>query len=310
MEGALQVRGLVKDFTSVRAVDGLSFEVRPGEIFALLGPNGAGKTSVVRMLLGIIRKDAGEVTWRLDGTDSTAPDPSRLGYLPEDRGLYKDVPVHRTLTYFGSLRGLSRSAARAAATGWLDRLGLGDRAKDKIESLSKGNQQKVQFAAAVLHDPSFVILDEPFSGLDPVNQDRFLDYIRAMRDAGATVLLSAHQMQLVERLADRLLLMKSGKEVLSGPIDEVRRSAGAGQRLVLQVDGEPDLERTAGCPGVERVVPPENGRLLVVLDEEASLSDVLRELARHLVITSIHDERPTLHDIYVDAVREREEAAS
>jgi len=209
----LSIQSVEKTYATVRAVAGISLDVAPGEIVALLGPNGAGKTTLLRMLVGITRPDRGRILW--EGTEAT-PAPGTLGYLPEDRGLYQDVPIHRTLSYFARLRGIPGAEAQRLAAEWLARLELADRAGEKLAALSKGNQQKVQFAAAVLHRPRFAILDEPFSGLDPLNQELFLDLVRGLRDAGTTVLFSAHQMPLVERLADRVFVMHRGRELLHG----------------------------------------------------------------------------------------------
>lgn len=209
----LSIQSVEKTYATVRAVTGISLDVPSGEIVALLGPNGAGKTTLLRMLVGITRPDRGRILW--EGTEQ-APGPGTLGYLPEDRGLYQDVPIHRTLCYFARLRGIPGAEAERLATEWVTRLELKDRAGEKLASLSKGNQQKVQFAAAVLHRPRFAILDEPFSGLDPLNQELFLDLVRGLRDAGTTVLFSAHQMALVERLADRVIVMHRGRELLHG----------------------------------------------------------------------------------------------
>ena len=216
----LDVRSVRKRFASVQAVSDLTLTVRPGEIFALLGPNGAGKSTLLRMLVGITRPDEGSVRWPSLGVDRLPP--AALGYLPEDRGLYQDMPLVAVLTYFGSLRGLAPAAAQRAAEHWLDRLELLPRAKEKVGTLSKGNQQKVQFAAAVLHRPACAILDEPFSGLDPLNQELFLRLVTELRDQGTTVILSAHQMSLVERLADHVFIMHHGREVLSGTLPEIR----------------------------------------------------------------------------------------
>jgi ABC-2 type transport system ATP-binding protein len=208
----------------VTAVDDVSLELRPGEIFALLGPNGAGKTTLLRMLLGLLRPDTGEIRY---GGNGALP-PTQVGYLPEDRGLYPDVPVLRTLVYFGRLRGMSRPAAGQAAERWLDRLELHDRRNEPLKALSKGNQQKVQFISAVLHGPRLAVLDEPFSGLDPLNQDVFLSLFRELRAEGTTILLSAHQMQLVERVVDRLMVLNRGRAVMHGTLDEIRARHGAG----------------------------------------------------------------------------------
>jgi ABC-2 type transport system ATP-binding protein len=221
----LRVEGVTKRYRGVTAVDGLSFHVERQQIMALLGPNGAGKTTTVRMIQGIVPPDEGRVILDIPGATG-APRPG-LGYLPEDRGLYKDQPIERTLRFFGRLRGLTKSEARDATESWLERFGLADRRRDKLDTLSKGNQQKVQFASAVLHRPAFAVLDEPFSGLDPVNQDAFLELLAELRDEGMTILLSAHQMELVERIADRVLLMARGREVLSGSLDELRGEGGS-----------------------------------------------------------------------------------
>ena len=238
----LEVRDVVKRYATVRAVDGLAFEVERGEIFALLGPNGAGKTTMVRMLLRILRPDEGSIRWDLGQPAGERADPRRIGYLPEERGLHKDVPVLRSLTYFGMLHGMSRREARAEGQRWLEELELAERARDKLDTLSKGNQQKVQFAAAVLHRPEFAVLDEPFSGFDPVNQERFLAHIQEMRARGTTVVLSAHQMPLVERVADRILLIDRGRAVLSGTLEEIRARSRVGRRLLLELGGTGALD--------------------------------------------------------------------
>jgi ABC-2 type transport system ATP-binding protein len=297
----LDVRHVSKSFSSVRAVTDVSFAVRRGEIFALLGPNGAGKTTLVRMLLGIFWPDAGQFDFSLHGQHAW-PKPADVGYLPEDRGLYKDIPILRTLTYFGVLRGMARSAARRAATHWLERMHLGDRANERLEVLSKGNQQKVQFISAILHRPAFAILDEPFSGLDPLNQEFFSTLIRELRDDGMTILLSAHQMQIVEKLADRVLLMNQGSEILSGTMDEIRRKTKSGPRLGLRVRGSADPVGLFDHPAVESVERNDDGRVTLILREGATLSDLLVRTGSTLDVEVIQSERLTLHDIYVRAM--------
>jgi ABC-2 type transport system ATP-binding protein len=225
----VSLRQVRKEFATVTAVGDISLDIPRGGVFALLGPNGAGKTTLLRMILGLILPDAGTISWH-DGIAAGrhggpgSPDRRSIGYLPEDRGLYPDVEVLRTLVYFGTLRGMSREAARSAAVEWLERLQLADRAGEPLKSLSKGNQQKVQFISAVLHRPQLSVLDEPFSGLDPLNQDLFLGLIRDLGSEGRTVLLSAHQLQLVERVADALVVINRGQVVLQGTVDEVRSS--------------------------------------------------------------------------------------
>lgn len=298
----LSVQDVTKAFATVRAVGGVSFEVRRGEIFALLGPNGAGKTTLVRLLLGILKPDTGSITYRIRDDVPAEPRPADLGYLPEDRGLYKDIAIGRTLSYFGILRGMRRSDARRAAAAWLERMGLKGRIREKLDNLSKGNQQKVQFVAAVLHGPAFAVLDEPFSGLDPINQDYFSQLIRGLRDEGMTILLSAHQLQLVEKLADRVLLMDHGREVLAGTVDEMRRRTSGITRLGLKVRGTPDPVTLADHPAVAGVEANGDGRLVLLLREGATLSDLLVQAGTRLDVIEVHSERLSLHDIYVRAL--------
>ena len=298
----LEVADVVKEYGAVRAVAGVSLQVREGELVALLGPNGAGKTTLVRMLIGLTRPDRGHVRYTVDGMARPTLPPTMLGYLPEDRGLYQDVPVHRTLAYFGRLRGMARADAERAAHGWLERFDLADRAKEPLKALSKGNQQKVQFASAVLHRPRLAILDEPFSGLDPINQDLFVRLIAELRDGGTTVLLSAHQMQLVERLCDRVVLMSRGREVLRGTIPELRRRWSAGARLVLRVQGDADGAALAAVPGVRAVERTAPDELTVLTDDGAPLGDLLVAAGSQLDVRAVRAEELSLHDIYVRSV--------
>jgi ABC-2 type transport system ATP-binding protein len=313
-DSVLAVRGIRKAFKDRVAVDDLTFDVRPGEIFGFLGPNGAGKTTALRMILGITRPDAGSVTFegRVD------VDRSRIGYLPEERGLFEDQKVIDSLGYLGELRGLTPREARAAGMSWLERLGLTDRAKSKLNELSKGMQQKIQFAAAVLHAPALAVLDEPFSGLDPLNQELFLDVVRELRDGGTTVLFSAHQLNLVERLCDRFLLIARGREVISGSLDSMRRSisGGATETLVLELaarDGgrAPDAEAAraafhiAGIAGSIKVEPTVAGRLRVEagLEPQHDVGPALAALGGAYAIVGVETAPISLHEIYLRAVR-------
>lgn len=247
----IAIRDVGKKFATVTAVNGITLDIPPGRIFALLGPNGAGKTTLLRMILGLILPDSGSIRWDATSHDAGVahPDPRTIGYLPEDRGLYPDVEVLRTLVYFGALRGMTRAAARAAALHWLERLELLDRAKEQVKALSKGNQQKVQFISAVLHKPSVAVLDEPFSGLDPMNQDLFLTLLRNLAEDGTTVLLSAHQLQLVERIADELVVINRGQVILQGTVDEVR--AMSENRTLHDVYVSTIAEHNGGAAPVE-----------------------------------------------------------
>lgn len=298
----LKVDSIKKQFARVKAVDGLSFDVHEGEVFALLGPNGAGKTTTVRMLMGIIRPDSGAIRYSMPDSKQTWPIASELGYLPEERGLYKDTPVLRTLVYMATLRGMRHKEARGAAWQWLEHLGLKERAGDKLDTLSKGNQQKIQFISAVLHRPRFLILDEPFSGLDPINQDLFSDLIRKLRDQGTTILLSAHQMQLVERIADRLLLMNRGRAVLHGSLEQIRRSARWANKLILRTRDEPDLSIFEGQSAIESATQTGPFEVTLLVGREASLSGLLVAAGSTMEIVVVQTEQISLHEIYVQAV--------
>ena len=304
MTAILEADRLRKQFGAVTAVHELSATVGAGEIFALLGPNGAGKTTFLRMLVGIIRPDAGRIVHHAGGAPATRLAGPLLGYLPEERGLHQDMGILRTLAFFGALRGMARRDAERAALPWLDRLGLAERAAQPVKTLSKGNQQKVQFVAAVLHRPRLAFLDEPFSGLDPVNQDLFTDVVRELRDAGTTVVFSAHQMPLVERLADRVYLVHRGRCVLEGTVPELRRQWHAGERLVL-VLGAPadatDVRALAAHPAVERVEPAP-GALELALRPGVPLDALLRTVGERLSVTAVRSATVTLHDIYVRTV--------
>jgi ABC-2 type transport system ATP-binding protein len=308
----VSIRQISKTFGELRAVDGVSFDVAPGEILGFLGPNGAGKTTTLRMILEITRPDAGRVDWNGGG----ALDRRRIGYLPEERGLFEDASVLGMLAYLGTLRGMDDRAANEAARSWLERLGLADRARNKVGTLSKGNQQKVQFAGAILHRPALAVLDEPFSGLDPINQELVITLIRELRDQGAAVLLSAHQLNLAERLCDRFYLIAQGRGVLEGTLESIRREVARGAGEVLQVDlrpaatsgmadGRPDELVRGVMPAAECRVeqgPDRTLRLEAALPQATDLSPILGVLSGRYAIERVHMRSLSLHEIYLRAV--------
>ncbi len=294
-----------KHFGAQVAVDRLSFEIRRGEVFALLGPNGAGKTTTVRMLVGMIAPDAGTIEVHLGGWRAGKLPPELSGYLPEERGLYRELSVLRTVVYFGRLRGLARKEADRRAHEWLERLELLDRRHERVDSLSKGNQQRVQLITAVLHRPEVAILDEPFSGLDPLSQERFLELVGELRRDGMTVLLSAHQMDLVERIADRVLVMHRGREILSGAMGELHARVDARPSLRLELAAGADLTRLAEDPDVEEVAEDGAG-IHVVLAPGASRPAFLARVAQQFPLEGLSTEAPRLHDVFVRAVRNAE----
>ena len=285
-----------KRFGAIEAVSDISFDAQPGEILGFLGPNGAGKTTTLRMIMGILRPDQGAIRYGCSGQSEEIPK-SRVGYLPEERGLY-DARVMDVLVYFAQLKGVPRSEARGRATAWLDRLALEAWSQRKVGKLSKGMQQKVQFIATILHEPDLVVFDEPFSGLDPVFQDLFKDIIREQREAGTAILLSSHQMNRVEELCDRILLIHAGREVLRGPLQEIRE--GAGFHVVsMRFSGDASFLR--GHEGISRLALGSD-LATFALDDASDPDSFVRNLPPEIVIRELSIQRPPLHDIFVRAV--------
>ena len=299
MEAAVSLRDLVKTFGTHRAVDGVSLEVTKGLIFGLIGPNGAGKTTTIRMILDIIRPDSGEV--RVLGLPAGDGVRDRIGYLPEERGLYRKTKVLEMLEFQGSIKGASPAAARRQAAGWLDRLGLGEWKDRKVEDLSKGMQQKVQFVGAVMGEPELLILDEPFAGLDPVNQNLFKDVMLDLNRAGATIVFSTHQMETAERLCREIALINRGRIVLGGPLAAVK--ARFGKNSVL-VECEGDGQFLRSLPGVARV-DDYGGYREVRLREGADPQALLRALVERGAVRRFEIVEPTLHNIFIEQVGEK-----
>ncbi len=218
----LKITNLTKQFKRIKAVNNISLEVQKGDVYGFLGPNGAGKTTSIRMIMGIIKPDIGSI--KLNGSDINTINRKKLGYLPEDRGLYQKQNLSEILYYFGCLKGLDKKDSKNRANLWLERFYLDDQKRRKIEELSKGNQQKIQFIIALLHDPQLIILDEPFTGLDPVNQILLKEVIKEKQEEGKTIIFSTHQMEQVERLCNNICLINKGHILLEGPLSEIRKS--------------------------------------------------------------------------------------
>ena len=297
----VRVTSLSKSYGTFAAVSDLTFEVAPGEVFALLGPNGAGKTTLIRMLMDITRPDSGTVEvfgQRVDGSQK-----ARVGYLPEERGLYKRAPVAEVLEYFAQLKGRSPADARSLAHELLTRLELAPWAKKKVLDLSKGMQQKVQFMTALIGDPELLVLDEPFSGLDPVNVRLFEDVIAERRAAGATILLSTHQMNKVEELCDRALMIHHGHRVLYGPIRQLMREHSDDSVLVRT---NADVALAPGVARVER----ENGAARVSFAPGSGPSELLAWLAaQRAEVEEFRHMVTPLEDVFVRVVEESGGAA-
>jgi ABC-2 type transport system ATP-binding protein len=295
---AIVVEHISKSYGDFRAVRDLTFEVFSGEIFAMLGPNGAGKSTTIRMILDILKPDTGSIA--VLGAPLTDATKDRIGYLPEERGLYRNVPVLEMMVYLGTLKGLSGRDARMRAMRYLERLDLAEHAKKKVSELSKGMQQKVQFAVTVLHEPDLIIIDEPFSGLDPINtmviKDLLLDFVKQDK----AVVMSTHQMQQVEEMAERLLMIDRGEQKLYGTVDAVRAQYAL---PAVRVEGQGDWMRLSG---VERIEVEENGKhsVLLYLKPGTQPDDVLVEIARRddMHIRSFELAVPSLNDIFVQVV--------
>jgi ABC-2 type transport system ATP-binding protein len=291
---ALAVQSVSKSYNGFQAVCDLSFEVEPGEIFGLLGPNGAGKTTTIRMMMDIIKPDAGQIT--LLGQPLTEPLKDRIGYLPEERGLYRGLKVIDTLVYLALLKGIDRRTAARRSDELLQRVDLADYRNRKVNELSKGMQQKLQFVATIIHDPDLVVLDEPFAGLDPINTQLIKEMIGELRDRGKTVILSTHMMSQVEEMANRILLIHRGRAVLYGPLEEIQ-ARYAGNAVRLQAEG--NLE---GLAGVQRMQPNQRG-IELVLTDGTSPQDILRQLIeRGVTVKRFEIATPPLADIFIAAV--------
>ena len=296
MTAAIALRDVVKTFDTFRAVDGITLDIPQGEIFGLLGPNGAGKSTTIRMIMDIIRPDTGAIT--VNGKPAAECVRDQVGYLPEERGLYKKMKVLDVLGFQGSLKGSSPSAARAEAKEWLARLEISDWADKKVEELSKGMQQKIQFAAAVLGKPSILILDEPFSGMDPVNQNLFKDRILELNRQGSTIIFSTHQMETAERLCKEIALINKGKLVLSGPLAKVKEGFGKNS-VLLEYDG--DGAFLSALPGVARV-DAYGSSSEIRLEAGADPQSIYKAVAGRLRVQKFEIVAPTLHNIFIEKV--------
>jgi len=301
-EAVLELSHVSKRFGDFTAVDDLSFDLARGSILGFLGPNGAGKTTTLRMMLGIIPPDSGTI--RVLGQD-IARVRERIGYLPEERGLYKRMRADAAIAYIATLKGMKRAAALSRARKLLADFGLGEFARVRIEGLSKGMAQKVQVLAAVAHDPEFVILDEPFSGLDPVNQTELEAFIRALAGQGKTILFSTHTMQHAERLCDRLIVLAKGRKLFEGTLDQAR---GLMPRRA-RIGADSDLSFLKGVDGVQRATPPGDGQPSWTLEMKEG-SDGRTLLAacfeRGVELTHFDIAPPSLHDVFVSLVEKVE----
>jgi ABC-2 type transport system ATP-binding protein len=295
--GLLELDGLSRRFGNVTALDNLSFNVPAGLVVGFLGPNGAGKTTAMRAVFGLTDLDAGSVRW--EGAPVGPAERRRFGYMPEERGLYPNMPVAEQVEYIGRLHGMDASAAASAATRWLERLAVGDRAASKVGALSHGNQQRVQLAAALVHDPEALLLDEPLAGLDPTGIDAIGEVLVERAHSGRCVLFSSHQLDLVEDLCDSVAIIDHGRLVASGTVDELAVSGA--RRLAVRVEGDRQGAWARAIPGVT-VSEVDGGEVRLVLGE-ATDSDAVLDAARSAGrVTKFVFERRRLSEVFREAV--------
>lgn len=294
----LEVKNIRKEFKNVIAVDGVSFTVEPGKIFGLLGPNGAGKTTTIRMILDIIKPTSGEIL--IEGRKPGQDFHNITGYLPEERGLYKKSTVIDIIKYFGSLKGMSSAAAERNGLAWLKRLEIAEFKKRKVQELSKGNQQKIQFIVSVIHDPSVLVLDEPFSGFDPINQELVRDEILRLKGEGKTIILSTHQMDLAEKMCESIFLINKGMEVASGALKEVKRKFG---KEFIKIEYEGDAGFIKSLQGVKQADLYGNFGEIEV-DDGLDPHSLLPHIFQKVTLRRFSIEAPTLNRIFIDTIKQ------
>jgi ABC-2 type transport system ATP-binding protein len=284
-----------KSFGPVKAVEDVSFSLEKGELFGLLGPNGAGKTTSLRVMLDIFKPDAGSVS--VLGGAMTESKKDRIGYMPEERGLYQDIPLERCLAYLGALKGMRPADVKLRAESYMERFDLAAYKNKKVKELSKGMQQKAQVIATLLHQPELLIVDEPFSGLDPVNTQMVKDLLVEQHEQGVTIILCSHQMHQVEELCQRIVLIDHGKVMLYGGLEEIRRRF-SGNAVLVRTPAE-----LPGLPGVERVEPA-NGAVKLHLSQGTDPQSILQALVdRHLPVEQFEVAMPTLDEIFIHVVQ-------
>lgn len=299
METVLTVKGLGKSFKNKKVVQGISFEVRKGEIMAILGPNGAGKSTTIRNIMGIMNPDEGEITFH--GYEKNKIPRDKIGYLPEERGLYKNVKVMDMILYLADLKNYPKAKARERALQYLKIFDLEGKESTSVEELSKGMGQKVQFIASVIHEPELLILDEPFSGLDPVSQEVFKDEIKKLADNGTAILLSSHQMNVVEQLCDRLLMISRGHKVIDGRLEQVKNEYA---NFKCAIRGENTSSVFEAIDFVERI-EEKDGQVILHLTHDVHIPTWLRNLPEQLQVNELSIDRISLHEIFIRVATEQ-----
>lgn len=303
----LKIENVTKQYAEKLALDGVSFEVPDKSIFGLLGPNGAGKTSLIRIITRITGADNGQIL--LDGELLSNKHVTQIGYLPEERGLYKKMPIGEQALYFAQLKGMSRKAAKDAIDYWFDKFDINSWRTKKVEDLSKGMQQKVQFVITVLHNPKLIILDEPFTGFDPVNAELIRNEIINLRQKGATIILSTHRMESVEQMCDNIALINNSKKVLDGKLKEIKQSYKL--NIFEAITDSFDTGRVHGFT-VQKTQTIDDGlqkTVFGVMDENAQPNALLQQLLPLTKVHSFNEVLPTINDIFISIVNPKQEAA-
>ena len=293
---AVALNDVCKSFGDVRAVDKLNVTVPTGSIYGFLGPNGAGKTTTIRMIMNILRPDTGRIALFEDHSAEQAKD--RIGYMPEERGLYRKMTVRKVLAYFGTIKDVTTAELAHRVPQWLERMDLAKWADKKVEELSRGMHQKLQFAVTAISEPELLILDEPFSGLDPLNTDLLKNIILEMRKEGKTVIFSTHVMHEAERLCDSILLINKGRAILDDRLANVRGQKSS-HIVCVELDGDTDFVR--GLDNVTKV-QSEGNRLEITLQEGADSQELLKSLMERARVQAFELKKPSLHEIFVDLV--------
>jgi len=292
----LELQNIRKEFNKTVAVDNLNMSISEGSVFGLVGPNGAGKTTTIRMIMNILRPDSGTIL--LNGNPICETDYPKIGYLPEERGLYRKMKLLDTIVYFGTLKGLSKTESKQRTEYYLERFNLKDYTNRKIEELSKGNQQKVQFIIAILHNPDLIILDEPFSGLDPVNQMILKEIIMEFQNAGKTIVFSTHQMEQVEKLCHDVCMIHEGRRVLYGKLKEIKKNYGT-RKFHIQYEGNEKIVN--GISNSKWTVT--NDSISGDLVSGLEINDILRQIISVVTVTHVDISEPSLEQIFIDLVK-------
>ncbi|MCO8297425.1 ABC transporter ATP-binding protein [Tetragenococcus halophilus] len=298
----LEVKNLSKSFGDYKALDDLTFSINEGQIMGLIGQNGAGKTTTFRLILDFLQADQGEILW--NGHSLSAKEYNIIGYLPEERGLYPRITVQDQLIYFARLRGRSKKEIVPKIDEWMDKFQVKGKKTDKVKTLSKGNQQKIQLIATLIHEPELIILDEPFSGLDPVNVELLKDGIMELKEKGSCVIFSSHNMDNVEKICDHLIMLNNGKTVLQGEVHEIREKFG---RTKVFLESDLTKDEVAQIAGVETIIEQDHRYLEITLEDPKAGESIFKQATAQGYIPMFNQQPPTLEEIFKMKAGDRHE---